>query len=122
MKIEIQCIAKFWIELPLDSAKLLQELSAIHYDGACRSAGMVGGFIYGWVNMLTAFEGEEVPTEPRKVTASFHDLDIALKIMECSPGMTPPAQFAKVLHMRQRFMQALLTAIRELSKLSFNVE
>lgn len=71
-------VPEFWIALDLATAQLLQRLSIGHYDGTCISAGMVGGFIYGWCNLLSM-----PPIEPGlEVKATWRQLDICLKICE----------------------------------------
>jgi hypothetical protein len=49
MKIEITAVPRYWLHMSLPHAKLLQKLSSMHYDAKCKSAGLVGGFLYGWI-------------------------------------------------------------------------
>jgi len=46
------------VELKLARAEVehFRILSAAHYDGKCRSASAVGGFIYGWRNHFDWWE------------------------------------------------------------------
>lgn len=85
MKITIQASPKFYLSLTLEQVKLISELSSSHYDGVCRAASMVGGFIYGWVNSLTYAPSEQVPAEWRQ-------LDTVLKICEMVGHLDPEQQ------------------------------
>jgi hypothetical protein len=65
----------------------LQELSARHYDGVCKAAGKVGGFLYGFINqwgLLTdQFDVEEPDlSKEAEITCKFRDLDTLAKIAE----------------------------------------
>lgn len=75
MKITIKARPEF--NLPLDAATvaLLMQMSSLHYDGRCKAASAVGGFIYGWRNSVQF--SPELP-----VTAASNDLDTVLKICE----------------------------------------
>lgn len=75
MKIEINSQPVFNLPLPIGTILLLMEMSAHHYDGVCKSAGMVGGFIYGWRNCVSF-----APDLP--VSATWRELDTMLKICE----------------------------------------
>lgn len=74
--------------------------SSLHYDHACRSAGQVGGFLYGWQNQL---EWSEAPHQT--VRMSTHQLDICLKILELS-GHLPESQAKEGAALRQAFWKA----------------
>lgn len=50
MKIEINSQPLFMLSLPLKTIELVMEMSRHHYDGVCKQASAVGGFIYGWRN------------------------------------------------------------------------
>ena len=50
------------------------DAGARHYDSTCRAAVNVGGFVYGWSNMVS--DG------PCTVTATFRQLDTVAKILE----------------------------------------
>lgn len=75
MKIEVVARPLFNLPLPLETVKLLMLMSSRHYDGRCKSASAVGGFIYGWNNSVTY--SPDLP-----VSATFHELDVTLKICE----------------------------------------
>lgn len=75
MKIEISSRPVFSLPLPLKTVELLMTMSRHHYDGRCKSASAVGGFIYGWSNSVTF-----APEGP--VDATWDQLDTLLKICE----------------------------------------
>lgn len=54
----------------------LIKVSHAHYDSKCQSASEIGGFIYGWKNML--FESSEV-----SVSMTIQQMDLITKILEC---------------------------------------
>jgi hypothetical protein len=58
----------------------LMEASAKHYDGVCKAAGKVGGFLYG---MVQRFGGTEPVTAATMATLSRSECDILCKICEC---------------------------------------
>ena len=60
----------------------LLEYSSRHYDGVCKAAGQVGGFIYGWSNYFSL--GEETPLDEYEFTISRRELDLVAKICEIS--------------------------------------
>lgn len=74
--------ARFNIELPLADIAMLCALSAIHYDGRCKSASAHGGFLCGWRNYAEFCAEKYGPETSHSVTASFDELDSCLKIME----------------------------------------
>jgi hypothetical protein len=53
----------------------LKHVSSIHYDEKCKNAGRLGGFIYGWYNMLGTDDEVEI-------SATFKQLDLITKILE----------------------------------------
>lgn len=75
MKIEVVSRPLFNLPLPIETVELLMRMSSLHYDGRCKSASAVGGFIYGWKNSVTF-----MPDVP--VSATWHELDTMLKICE----------------------------------------
>lgn len=96
MKIEITAVPRYWLHLRLPTVKLLQRLSALHYDDKCKAASRPGGFLYGWAVTLSPYEGANVAEDgtllddagiPPLVRASFEELDTVLKIVEFPPPM-----------------------------------
>lgn len=114
MKIEITADPRFWLKLSLEHVKLLQQLSGVHYDFTCKSAGVQGGFIFGWVNSIE-FDSESM------VLGTFRDIDTALKIMEFTPVLTIQER-ELVNEMSSMFRKALLVANREFRHLRIEVE
>lgn len=98
-KITIRAVPKFYLSLTLAQVKLITELSSSHYDGVCRSASAVGGFIYGWVNLLTYNPSEQVSAEWRQ-------LDTVLKICEMASYLDQ-AQQDEVAKLRKSIYGAL---------------
>nr|WP_319566299.1 hypothetical protein [uncultured Rhodoferax sp.] len=77
MKIKINSQPQFMLPLTLETVDLLMEMSRHHYDGVCKSASAVGGFIYGWHNSVTFMPESHV-------RATWRELDTMLKICEIS--------------------------------------
>jgi hypothetical protein len=80
MKIEINSQPLFKLPLSLETIELLMEMSRHHYDGVCKAASAVGGFIYGWRNSVSF-----VPEVP--VSATWRELDTLLKICEINTAL-----------------------------------
>lgn len=80
MKFEIAGRPEFWFNLTDEQLYVLQTLSSVHYDGVCKQAAKLGGFIYGWTN-ARAF------TKDANLKASWRELDTCCKILE---GIGPP--------------------------------
>ena len=76
MKIEIYGKPDFWFSLSDGQMAVLERLSGLHYDGVCKAATRVGGFIYGWKN------ARDVAYKMVSVSASFREIDTCLKILE----------------------------------------
>jgi len=61
-------------------------IASHHYDGKCKAAGEVGGFIYGWKNMLLGRK-ERISATPEEIAeieidATIQQLDTITKILE----------------------------------------
>lgn len=82
MKIQITASPVFHLPLTASDVRLLRELAAAHYDSVCKAAGVLGGFLYGWSNMLSCIEDEPASAEPRTVDATWRNIDTTLKILE----------------------------------------
>lgn len=106
MNIGIRVKFDFQIPFTTTDIEVLMELSANHYDGKCQAASKIGGFIYGW-NNATRFG---IPLDgERTLTATFHELDLSMKIMENSDLLTKgkPEWAASVSKMRKAFIGAV---------------
>ena len=99
MKIEIQGRPVFQFELTHHQATQIKHCAINHYDQTCRYAGIVGGFVYGWVN-ATSF------SEPCTVSATFRDLDLTCKILEGGELLG----FDEATTLRQAFAKAMQMA------------
>jgi hypothetical protein len=121
MKIEIHAVAQFWIALDQDHVSLLKKAAEWHYDGFCNKAAQVGGFIYGWSNVVTPFEGR---TEVPKCSASFRDLDLCMKILEIAGSVMFPDKRDQniVADLRKSFRNALRMANEKMGDIIFYVE
>ena len=82
MQYEIHHRPEFYLSMNAETARLMQRLSAMHYDGRCKAAGQPGGFVFGWVNWTMGPE----PETP--VHATTHEMDTAMKILEMPPPLT----------------------------------
>lgn len=70
----------------------LSALSQKHYDGRCKAAGQLGGFLYGFIQQwITSFKGSYVPLKEtasadldreKIIRMSSHQLDTLAKICE----------------------------------------
>lgn len=111
MKIGISGQPVFWFALTDEQMAVLDHLSALHYDGVCRGATKVGGFIYGWKN---ARAGSEEESRKRTILkASFREIDTCLKILEGlmhPPGNMPEAQQIEGRKLAKSFHAALTCA------------
>jgi len=121
MKIEITCTPKFWLYLTLAQVELLSKLAIWHYDATCNRAALQGGFIFGWLNHYKFVEEHDEGHGP--VSASFGDLDLALKIMEMPPKSIPDQKeaLAMIGEMSINFRRALSLSNAVCSDLKFNV-
>lgn len=117
MKIEITCIPKFWLYLTLSQVELLSKLAIWHYDATCNRAALQGGFIFGWLNHYKFVEQHD--EGPGPVSASFGDLDLALKIMEYQPLSIELESVLLVAEMRTAFQVALATSNKYIPQLKF---
>lgn len=111
MKIEIIGRPEFWFALTDAQMAVLELLSSVHYDGVCKDATKVGGFIYGWKNARASVEATTV-------RASFREIDTCLKILEVL--MHPPAALQEaqqiVGHKLVRSFREALTAANTASQ------
>ena len=86
--------------------------STSHYDGVCKDASKVGGFLYGWTNMAP-----EDKTADIWVSCTGHELQTCMKILE-----SPPNGYTLLAHrMSKTFRACIDTSLRELSQLSWEV-
>ena len=64
-----------------EEVALMVECSRLHYDGKCKDAGRVGGFLYG-INNVIAFVDSERPGEDPRHHLTFRQVDTLAKIVE----------------------------------------
>lgn len=67
------------VAVPLSFLEIesLMRLSAVHYDGHCRSVGQLGGFLYGLHNQASLTWDQQAPPVLR-----FREIDTLCKILE----------------------------------------
>lgn len=84
MNIEITGTPAFHLPLTPLHIDVLMRLSDLHYDGTCKAASKLGGFLYGWNNAIQWRHKNPDPKDDtiHTVRADWHNLDICLKIME----------------------------------------
>lgn len=125
MNIELRARIEFYVPLTEQNIDLLMNLSAAHYDGTCKAAGAIGGFIYGWKNAATWWREGKTPKEDQRVHARFDDLDICLKIMEWPTASLvddEPEVKAALARMRKHFLGALRLANEKYSEWQMTYE
>ena len=104
MVIMINTIPRFYLKLTNELVQLCVQCSELHYDAACRRSGAAGGFLFGWRNITTPFEGSD--PESATCSASLGDLDVLLKVME----VTSAAELAGI------FTPSQSNSLRQLDK------
>ena len=77
MKSSIILRPTFSLLLSEKIVSILMKESKNHYDSTCRKASDIGGFLYGWSNMVGLELG---------LGASFRELDLTVKILEMYNG------------------------------------
>lgn len=77
---------KLIIQLTVADVGLLITCSELHYDAKCNAAGKLGGFLYGWNNVVKwAAEDDGSHCKPARVAeiiTDFAECDLAAKITE----------------------------------------
>ncbi len=111
MKIEIEVRPIFWLLLTREDVEPLVLLSQHHYDGVCKAASRPGGFLYGWLNIVSAGIPADQDTPPL-CSADRRSLDTVLKCCE----MLRLAHQSKLLTTEQyehvqRFCATVMTAL-----------
>jgi hypothetical protein len=86
MKVSITGIPHFNLIFKKSTINVLMELSACHYDGTCKDAGKIGGFVYGWnnyfMNSVPCLDNKQENHEQEITGITYRQLDICLKICE----------------------------------------
>ena len=106
MDIEVRYKPYFQLQMSVVLIDRLMKLADAHYDGRCRQAGRVGGFIYGWNNHAT-FAPEESAVE---VSANPDELDTCMKICELARTLLAPADLLLVNDFRKAVGVAMVQA------------
>lgn len=70
---------KIQLLLAIAEVAILMDLSSYHYDGRCKAAGAVGGFIYGMSNKVewAREDGSDIPS-----LLTWSQVDTMCKILE----------------------------------------
>lgn len=106
--IRILPVPRFEMPFTLYQVSILKQLSEAHYDFTCKRSGRVGGFIYGWEQSLTF-------SELGSVSATWHDLDLTLKIMEM-PYLTGKEENDAIVAIRKMCREAMNRANKAVDK------
>lgn len=87
MRATIYAVPKFAITFTASELNTLTRCSKVHYDGVCKDASHVGGFLFGWANCLTSPDEKYPNDEPTAaITCTSRELDICIKILEMPPS------------------------------------
>lgn len=98
---------RFYLRIPLKCVEVLSDCAKKHYSYDCKQAALQGGFLYGWVNHLTNADYSDP-----EVTATWRELDILSKIIECPPPMT--VENAKMLQQVKELIHCSITSANEI--------
>lgn len=87
MKATIYAVPKFAITFTASELNTLTRCSKVHYDGVCKDASHVGGFLFGWANCLISPD-EKYPNDESTaaITCLSRELYICIKILEMPPS------------------------------------
>lgn len=93
MQIVITAAPIFHIPFTLDELQLLNKMAASHYDGLCQSLSRPGpgAFLYGWLGRAEASK-QDKDFETQKFQATVRELDITLKVLENTFGLSEDDQ------------------------------
>lgn len=94
----------YHFKLSVKQVEVLTKCSQLHYDAACTSAGLHGGFIYAWKNLADAMTDKDEVLHK----ADFRDIDTSLKILETSWLLEDETDQATALELKQSFRNILL--------------
>jgi len=116
MRIRIVGEPRFYLGTDLATVRALLKLSKSHYDSTCRAAGEVGGFLYGWMNLLEAQQPSKDP-DPEPMTlahidpsGTFRELDLTLKLTEGARLVLCTDELALIRHYEYDVRAALKRA------------
>lgn len=73
--ITIELEPRFCLQLTCSDLATLIQMARLHYDGECKRAATLGGFLYRWDHTVTEFNGFGC-------TATSRELQLTLKILE----------------------------------------
>lgn len=88
--------------------------SDAHYDGVCKAASKVGGFIYGWKNLVD-FRDECV------VSMSYREFDILSKIME-NVGVLSESEKIDQINLRHALMNMYQVYVQKIESMTIEIE
>jgi hypothetical protein len=89
MDIQIHASPVFLIPLREKHIEVLMLLSEHHYDGTCKAASKVGGFLYGWKNQIDWWKDYEQEEEYKTIRTNMHELGLCCKMLEMSSYLFP---------------------------------
>jgi len=113
MQIKIVAKPVFWFAPGPEIVAVLIKMAELHYDGECKSASKVGGFLFGWRN-ATSFDPST------GVSSEWRELDVALKICE-NWTFLPTDEAAKALTFSKEIRTAMQKSIDEFHHILFTV-
>jgi len=97
MQFDVSVEAKFHFTPTMEQVDLLIGMAKRHYDATCRAmagdynlftaSDGTAGTLTTWKRILESYNGE-MPTDYRVITATSRQLDILLKVMEASIGLS----------------------------------
>lgn len=76
---------EFRFDITKAQLDILLRCSSVHYDMTCSDASRVGGFLYGWNNLMACAAELTPPKTIAQVTATLRELDTLCKILEMPP-------------------------------------
>jgi hypothetical protein len=85
MQAVLHATPRFVVTLSLLEYYVLKRCSQCHYDGVCKSASLLGGFLYSWDFCIPESADRNNCTATFDVMCSFREIDTCLKILEMPP-------------------------------------
>jgi hypothetical protein len=112
MDIQINASPVFLVPLREKHIKILMLLSEHHYDGTCKAASKVGGFLHRWKNQIDwwksgCYEQEE---EYKTIRTDMHELGLCCKMLEIASYLLESEEMKAARDMRKSFNRAFSLA------------
>ena len=115
MNIQIHASPVFFVPLREKHIEVLMLLSEHHYDGTCKAASKVGGFLHGWKNQINWWKQPdyELEEEYKTIRTDMHELGLCCKMLEMSSYLftdKDSEEMKTARDMRQSFNRAFSLA------------